>query len=97
MSIKAYDAAPYRDDFNTSGIEGKNYLRILIKPGLSVQVRELNQLQSILQSQIDKFGRSVYEEGPILDGTTFFDDNVGLSRIKIVEVLSFSSIFAISN
>ena len=76
MSIKAYETGPYNDDFNTSDLEGKNYLRILFKPGLSVQVRELNQLQSILQSQIDKLGRSIYEEGPILDGTTFFDDNV---------------------
>ena len=63
MSIKAYDVPPYNDDFNTSSLEGKNYLRILFKPGFSVQVRELNQLQSMLQSQIDKFGKSApYKE-----------------------------------
>lgn len=83
MSIKAYDAAPYNDDFNTSSLEGKNYLRILFKPGLSVQVRELNQLQSMLQSQIDKFGKSVYEEGPVLDGSTFFDDNTDFIDVTI--------------
>ena len=86
MSIKAYDADPYHDDFNTAGIEGKNYLRILFKPGLSVQVRELNQLQSMLQSQIDKFGKSVYQEGPILDGSTFFDDNIDFIDVTIPTV-----------
>ena len=83
MAIKAYDAAPYNDDFNTSSLEGKNYLRILFRPGLSVQVRELNQLQSMLQSQIDKFGKSIYEEGPVLDGSTFFDDNTDFIDVTI--------------
>jgi hypothetical protein len=83
MSIKAYDVPPYNDDFNTSSLEGKNYLRILFKPGFSVQVRELNQLQSMLQSQIDKFGKSVYEEGPILDGSTFFTDNTDFVDVTI--------------
>ena len=73
MAIKTYATPPYNDDFNSNsvqftGAEGKNYLRILFRPGRSVQVRELNQIQSMLQSQIDKFGRSIYKEGPILNG-----------------------------
>lgn len=83
MAIKTYDASPYFDDFNTSELEDKNYLRILFKPGVSVQVRELNQMQSMLQSQIDKFGRSVYKEGAILDGTTYFTDNVNHIDVDI--------------
>lgn len=83
MSIKAYDAAPYNDDYNTSSLEGKNYLRILFKPGFSVQVRELNQLQSMLQSQIDKFGRSIYKEGPVLDGSTYFSDNTDFIDVEM--------------
>jgi hypothetical protein len=80
MAIKTYAVPPYNDDFNTNsvqftGAEGKNYLRILFKPGVSVQVRELNQMQSILQSQIDKFGQSVYKEGPVLDGEGSLDNN----------------------
>lgn len=87
MAIKTYNDAPYNDDFNSdsvqfTGAEGKNYLRILFKPGYSVQVRELNQMQSILQSQIDKFGQSIYKEGPILDGKGNLDNNV--SYIDIV-------------
>ena len=81
MAIKTYNDAPYNDDFNSNsvqftGAEGNNYLRILFKPGYSVQVRELNQMQSILQSQIDKFGQSIYKEGPILDGKGNLDNNV---------------------
>ena len=79
--VKTYNDSPYYDDFNSNsvqftGAEGKNYLRILFRPGRSVQVRELNQMQSILQSQIDKFGQSVYKEGPILDGKGNLDNNV---------------------
>ena len=85
MAIKTYDASPYFDDFNTSKLEDKNYLKILFKPGVSVQVRELNQMQSILQSQIDKFGRSVYREGAILDGSTYFTDNVNYIDVDIDE------------
>jgi len=87
MAIKTYNDAPYNDDFNSNsvqftGAEGKNYLRILFRPGRSVQVRELNQMQSILQSQIDKFGQSIYKEGPILDGKGNLDNNV-----KYIDVL----------
>ena len=88
MSIKAYDTAPWNDDFNTSSLEDKNYLRILFKPGFSVQVRELNQMQSMLQSQIDKFGRSVYKEGPILEGATTFDDNIGYVDVNVCYLLT---------
>ena len=72
MAIKTYSAVPYVDDFglkdsnqNNKTAEEKNFLRILFKPGVSVQVRELNQMQSILQNQIDKVGRGVFKEGPV--------------------------------
>jgi len=72
MAIKTYQVPPYVDDFavedinfNNKTAEEKNFLRILFKPGVSVQVRELNQMQSILQNQIDKVGRGVFKEGPV--------------------------------
>ena len=97
MAIKTYNDAPYNDDFNSdsvqfTGAEGKNYLRILFKPGYSVQVRELNQMQSILQSQIDKFGQSIYKEGPILDGKGNLDNNV-----SYIDVLFNGSAAVIAN
>lgn len=53
---------PYYSDFDDS----KNYYKILFKPGVSVQTRELNNLQSILQNQIEKFGSSFYSHGGVV-------------------------------
>ena len=73
----------YYDDFSASDVtngktpDDKNYLRILFKPGYAVQVRELNQMQSILQSQIDKFGGSVWKDGAsVIGGNVTFDSNI---------------------
>jgi hypothetical protein len=52
-------AAPYYDDFDA----GKNFYRILFKPGVPVQSRELTQLQSILQDQIKKFANHIFQDG----------------------------------
>jgi hypothetical protein len=40
------NVSPYFDDFDAS----KNYYKVLFKPTQPVQARELNNLQSILQS-----------------------------------------------
>ena len=73
MAITTYSASPYFDDFN----QDKNYLRILFRPGRSVQVRELNQLQSNVQDQIDKFGRHIFKDGDrVLDGYTTYDSSI---------------------
>ena len=40
---------PYYDDFD----EDKNFMRVLFRPGYSVQARELTQLQTILANQIE--------------------------------------------
>lgn len=55
---------PYYDDFN----ESKNFHRILFRPGLAVQARELTQMQSILQNQIDRFAEHIFKEGSIVRG-----------------------------
>ena len=43
------NVSPYYDDFDTND----NYHRVLFRPGFAVQARELTQLQSILQNQIE--------------------------------------------
>jgi hypothetical protein len=43
---------PYYDDFS----EAKQFNRILFKPAKAVQARELTQLQTILQKQVERFG-----------------------------------------
>ena len=64
-NIKNYNVTPYYDDFN----ESKGFHRILFKPGVSVQARELTQLQTLLQAQIDRFGKYAFKEGDsVLNG-----------------------------
>ena len=63
--------APYWDDYDDS----KQFARVLFKPGYPVQARELTQLQTIIQGQIEKFGRHIFEEGSIVYGGQFDIDN----------------------
>ena len=58
------NVAPYFDDFDTAD----NYCKILFKPGLPVQARELTGIQSLLQDQIEKFGNHVFKEGSSVTG-----------------------------
>lgn len=61
---------PYNDDFD----EDKNFMRVLFKPGFSVQARELTQLQTILSNQIEKFGNHIFKSGsPIIGGKISLD------------------------
>ena len=57
--IKTFDNGPHFDDYD----EIKNYHRILFKPGFSVQARELTQLQTSLQAQIDRHGQYAFKDG----------------------------------
>ena len=50
-----FNVDPYYDDFD----EDKKFLRVLFKPGYAVQARELTQLQSILQKQVERFGNQI--------------------------------------
>ena len=56
------NAAPYFDDFNADN----NYHRILFRPGFAVQARELTQLQSALQHQIETHGSHIFREGALV-------------------------------
>ena len=57
-----YNVNPYYDDFD----EEKQFYRILFRPGRAVQARELTQLQTNIQRQIERFGRSIFKEGSIV-------------------------------
>ncbi len=58
------NASPYFDDYN----EDKNFHRVLFRPSVAVQARELNQVQSILQNQIERFGQHVFKDGSTVKG-----------------------------
>lgn len=56
--------APYYDDYS----EEKNFHRILFKPGVAVQARELTQSQTILQTQIKRVGDYLFTNGDKVTG-----------------------------
>jgi hypothetical protein len=63
--------SPYFDDFNRDN----EYYRVLFKPGTPVQSRELTTLQSILQNQIEQFGKHFFKEGSkVIPGNLSYDN-----------------------
>ena len=62
--IKDLNVAPYYDDFD----ENDDFHKILFRPGYAIQARELTNLQSILQNQIEKGAHKIYKEGETIIG-----------------------------
>lgn len=87
--------SPYFDDFDAS----KNYHQILFTPGRAVQVREVNQLQTILQEQIKRFGNHVFENGAmVIPGESNYNLNLeyvtvtGIQYSDISEILETNTV-----
>jgi hypothetical protein len=89
-----FNIDPYYDDFDDT----KGYYRILFRPGYAVQARELTQLQTILQSQIEKFGKHIFKQGSMVLGgqTTYENENVYYIKVadndvnsKVVDLSKF--------
>lgn len=72
--------SPYYDDFN----EDKNFHRILFRPGYAVQARELTQIQTVLQNQVERFGRHIFTNGsPVIGGDVLLpNDNHGTINLS---------------
>jgi hypothetical protein len=71
--------SPYFDDFS----ESNDYYKVLFKPGVTVQTRELTTLQSILQNQIEKFGNSFFNDGGVvIPGGYKYDNNFTAVEIE---------------
>ena len=60
--ITNLNVAPYYDDFD----KDDNFHRVLFRPGFAIQARELTTLQSILQNQVERFGRHMFKEGSMV-------------------------------
>ena len=56
--------APYFDDYD----QDKRFHKILFRPTVAVQARELTQSQSILQNQIERFAKHIFKDGSIVEG-----------------------------
>lgn len=55
---------PYYDDYDPQ----KKFVRILSRPGFPLQAREITQLQTILQSQIERLGDHLFADGASIRG-----------------------------
>lgn len=82
-----FNTEPYYDDFD----ENKKYYRILYRPGYAVQARELTQMQTILQNQVQRFGDHVFKEGSmVIPGQISIDTKVGYVKLET----SYNSVLA---
>ena len=74
-----FNVDPYYDDFD----ETKNFHRILYRPGYAVQARELTQMQSMLQNQLDRFGEHIFREGSVVTGLEVnYDDEYNFVKVR---------------
>ena len=72
------NVAPYFDDVGPES----NYYKVLFKPGFPIQARELNNLQSILQNQVEDVGNHLFKEGAkVIPGNTTYLSNYSCVQI----------------
>lgn len=73
------NVAPFFDDYDVNN----QYYRILFRPGTALQARELTQMQTMLQSQIESFGGWAFRNGDIVSGCSISDDpNIPYVRLN---------------
>ena len=78
------NVSPYFEDFD----DNKNFYKILFRPGYSIQSRELTQLQSILQNQIESYGKYAFKQGDLV-----IPGEVGLNnKLDYVKLSSVSEV-----
>lgn len=77
-----FNVDPYYDDFN----EDKKFLRLMFRPGYGVQARELTQLQTMLQNQVERLGSHIFEEGSIV-----LDGQISENRLKYARISTNTS------
>ena len=76
---KDLNISPYYDDYS----ESDKFHRVLFKPAVPVQARELTQMQTILQNQIERMGEFNFKEGSVIKGCPFTYDN----KLKYVKLM----------
>lgn len=85
--VKVTNTNPYYDDFNPD----KKFYRILFKPAVAVQARELTQLQTILQNQIATMGDHIFENGTRVSGGELSLDN-DVTYLKVSNVYNDTNV-----
>lgn len=87
-------SSPYWDDYNRD----KRFHRILIKPKTPVQTRELNQMQSMLQNQVEQVTSSIYREGAAVSGgQQIFSNNTITLQVVRDETIDINNLYDAEN
>jgi len=79
-----FNINPYYDDFD----EDKKFLRTLFRPGRAVQARELTQLQTVLQNQVERIGTHIFDNGAVILGGGIAESNIAYARLGTADALS---------
>ena len=87
-------ATTYRDDFKDSD----HYHRILFNSGKQLQARELTQMQTIIQKEIERFGRNIFKEGAsVVPGGMIVNNQLEYVKIDATTSLPSSTISMIDD
>lgn len=79
-------ADTYRDDYRDSD----NYHRILFNAARPVQARELTQSQTIIQKEIDRFGRNIFNDGASVNPiqNVYVDQHYAFVKLESVSTIT---------
>ena len=78
------NSIPYFDDYDS----GKDFYKVLFRPTYPIQGRELNSIQSILQNQIENYGKHQFKQGDLV-----IPGEVGLNtKLDFVKLSSVSEV-----
>jgi hypothetical protein len=88
MATVDQSQSPFYDDYN----EDKQFYNVLFRPRFAVQTRELNQIQSMFQKQIERLGDHLFEEGSIvIPGEVSYDLNYSFATVNMTLPSNFSN------
>lgn len=82
-----FNTEPYNDDY----LDSSKFYKILFRPSYAVQARELTQLQTILQAQIQRHGDHVFKQGAmVIPGQMSIDTN--FAYVKLTSLNSSATV-----
>ena len=82
MAKENFLKSPYYDDYD----ENKKFYKILFRPSIPVQARELTQIQSILQKQVERLGTHFFKEGDkVVDGQLYIENTVRYIKLETTD------------
>jgi len=59
-------SATFSNTYKDDHLDSDGYYRILFNSGRTLQARELTQMQTIIQKQIERFGNNIFKEGAVV-------------------------------